>query len=48
MDDLKKKYIFLKDIGLDYKLLQDIHDEITNNEIFIQFASICCLYYYKR
>ena len=47
MDDLKK-YIFLKEIGLDYKLLQDIQDEITNNEIFVQSASNCCLYYYKR
>ena len=48
MEDLKKTYNFLIDIGLDYKLLMNIQNEITNDENFVLSASNCCLYYYKR
>ena len=48
MDDLKKKYDILMEIGLDYKLLMNIQNEIRNEENFVLSASNCCLYYYKR
>ena len=48
MDDLKQKYNILMEIGIDYKLLMKLQNEITNDENFILSASNCCLYYYKR
>ncbi len=48
MDGLKQKYNILTEIGIDYKLLMNIQNEITNDKNFVLSDSNCFLYYYKR